>query len=62
MAVDNTDQVYDADFVRDKIIDMQRKKAYGYVYAKFEAGVIQYVDHSLRLHPPGKRKKSRKNS
>lgn len=57
-----TIQLFDVDFVKHKLLTMQRERAYGYVMAKFEAGVIQDVPVYIVHKPPSAKKKSVENA
>lgn len=50
-----TKQEVDIDYVKQKLIAMQRQKAYGTVTIQFEGGVMQDVDMKLRFKPPSSR-------
>lgn len=57
-----TVQLFDVDFVKHKLLTMQRERAYGHVMVKFEAGVMQTVGVNVNMKPPSAKEKSQKST
>jgi hypothetical protein len=51
-----TTQAFDVDFVKQKLITLQRERAYGHVHTEFEDGVMQFVRVSITFWPPSRKK------